>query len=336
MERPLYKVQIDESDETTGVHLVSFVSNPAMEAGWISLSSENPIEIKLNQNDIKQVLTGALIIPNKRILRIDESGEEYDIMFDVDSVWAITKKLNRNKLTNNTNIEHFIPVEGNYMVECWIVEDPKNDKSNALGLGEYPKGTLMMSIHIPDAKLYSEISKQMTGFSLEGIFHHVQITNNKLKSNKMSKNILTKMKEEFMALFSKLENEELPIEKTIEKEIELEVENSSVEEIPVDEIIPVEEKTPVLDNEMATMITDMKSMMEEMKNQLAEMANANMTLSQEKDELSKQVTELSKEPAANVVEALPTNKLSTSTIKKGVEAYEKLMALSKVNPNILK
>ena len=65
-------------DELTGIEAISVVENPAIEEDFIALKSQ---EIKLAEVDKeKRILMGALLIPNKPILR-RKGEEEYYIYF---------------------------------------------------------------------------------------------------------------------------------------------------------------------------------------------------------------------------------------------------------------
>ena len=80
--RRVYKMFIDEEDQESGVFAISLVENPAIESNWIYLSKQFKIQLATANND-KQLLIGPVLIPNKEIPRIDEeTGEEYDIVFD--------------------------------------------------------------------------------------------------------------------------------------------------------------------------------------------------------------------------------------------------------------
>lgn len=73
---------------------------------------------------------------------------------------------------NNTTHQHQQPLEGNYLIELWIVENPENDKSAALGFRDLPKGTLMCSYKIENKEYWDTqvMSGNVKGFSLEGFF----------------------------------------------------------------------------------------------------------------------------------------------------------------------
>ena len=66
---PTYLVEINESDDGSGVFAMSFVESPAIERSFVALSKQ---EIKLAKDSYKQILTGPALIPDKPIIRINE------------------------------------------------------------------------------------------------------------------------------------------------------------------------------------------------------------------------------------------------------------------------
>ncbi len=81
----------------------------------------------------------------------------------------------------NTTHQHESELKGNYLTELWIVQDPKRDKSVALGLGEYPKGTLLASYKVESSEYWRKevLTGNVKGFSLEGFFNFNNLVMNK-------------------------------------------------------------------------------------------------------------------------------------------------------------
>ena len=156
------------NDEDDGIYATSIVENPAIEGDeFIALSKH---EIKLAEvNPEKQILMGALLIPEKRILRADSEGNPFEIFFSKDTCRQIMYKMQRDHVQSNTTEEHEIKLDGNTIVEIWQKEDMQHDKSAVYGLND-PIGSIMITMHIPDKAKYDEYKESKKGFSLEGIF----------------------------------------------------------------------------------------------------------------------------------------------------------------------
>lgn len=176
---PIYSAQIGALDDT-GIYAISFVDFPANEQNFVALNKHK--QIKLNLNKQKQILTGVVLIPDQLIYRRDAKLGEYYIKFSATDIEKIALKMMRTGLAlQNTTHQHESELKGNYLTELWIVQDPKRDKSVALGLGEYPKGTLLASYKVEDAKYWRDevLTGNVKGFSLEGFFNFNNLVMNK-------------------------------------------------------------------------------------------------------------------------------------------------------------
>ena len=79
---------IDEGEDN-GVNAISLVKNPAIESDFLALKSD---EVLLKPiDDDKRLLVGALLIPNKPIMRKNEEGNYY-IYFSKDTVEKASQK----------------------------------------------------------------------------------------------------------------------------------------------------------------------------------------------------------------------------------------------------
>lgn len=200
---PIYRGQLGQEDET-GIFAISFVDYPANESNFVALKNIPRVKVSLNKK--KQILTGAVLIPNQRIYRNDTQLGEYFLTFTAQDIENIAAKMMRKGLAlSSTTHQHEAPLEGNFLTELWIVEDPKTDKSAALGLGEFPKGTLMASYKITDAKYWRDevLTGNVKGFSLEGFFNFNSITMSK-KTTTASTALAKKKANPIVALFKSI------------------------------------------------------------------------------------------------------------------------------------
>ena len=185
---PILDAKVRGTD-TTGVFAVSFVDFPAIESNFIALAKQAPqrpgLYAKMHTDKQKQILTGPLIIPDQLIYRYEESRGEYLMRFTRDEIEKISLKMMKTgEALHNSTHQHEKRLDGNHIAELWIVQDAKKDKSNALGMGEFPAGTLMLSYKINDAKYWREqvLTGNVRGFSLEGFFNFNEVKMNKTKT----------------------------------------------------------------------------------------------------------------------------------------------------------
>lgn len=173
---PIYEGKITGLDDT-GIYAISFVDYPANLQNFIALKKAEPVKLNLNRQ--KQILTGVVLIPDQLIYRNDARLGEYYLKFSAEDIEKISQKMMKTGIAlQTTTHQHEAKLKGNYLVELWIVKDPKRDKSVALGLGEYPAGTLIASYKIENPKYWKDevLSGKVKGFSLEGFFNFKNVT----------------------------------------------------------------------------------------------------------------------------------------------------------------
>tara|TARA_R110000751_G_scaffold273205_2_gene373920 strand:+ start:7404 stop:7988 length:585 start_codon:yes stop_codon:yes gene_type:complete len=160
---------LDEAQEMMGIEAISIVQSPAIEADFVALKAD---EIKLAEVDKeKKILMGALLIPNKPIFRQSETEDDYYIYFSKETVVKASQLYLTNGNQNNTTLEHQHELSGLSLVESWIVEDEKFDKSKKYGFN-VPIGTWMGSVKVNNDDVWNDYVKsgKVKGFSIEGYF----------------------------------------------------------------------------------------------------------------------------------------------------------------------
>lgn len=158
----------EESLELTGIDAVSIVENPAIESDFIALKKQEIHLAKVDEE--KRILMGAALIPNKPIFRKKDDDTFY-VYFSRDTVRRASELFFMNSKQNNATLEHEMEIQGLSVVESWIVEDEKMDKSNTYGF-DVPKGTWMISMKVENDDVWNEYVKteKVKGFSIEGYF----------------------------------------------------------------------------------------------------------------------------------------------------------------------
>ena len=165
----VYELIIEgEEDE---VYAISMVSEPAIEAGWVAFDKEQ-VQFQAVDND-KRLVLGPILVPDKRILRIDGEGKPYHVFLSAPTIKKLSEKYLQNKYTDKVTVEHQKSVSDVSLVESWIVESRTKDKSAVYGLSLKP-GTWAGTMKINNEKLWQDFVKtgKLTGFSIEGLFSH--------------------------------------------------------------------------------------------------------------------------------------------------------------------
>ena len=148
--------------------------NPQTELGVIETPLGIGTEFSAQKFADQQIVAGPFMIPNKLIYRKDESGEYY-VYFSEETIKKIAYKYMQNKYTDSTNLEHMTELSLNdvFVVESWLIDDPKRDKSLIYSGGdEYPKGTWYGLMKVKNKEVWENYVKSgmVKGFSVEGFF----------------------------------------------------------------------------------------------------------------------------------------------------------------------
>ena len=164
----IIELLIDETKEEMGINAVSVVESPAIEENFIALQKH---EVELKEVDTeKRILMGAALIPNKQIYRKNKDKEFY-IYFSEDTVRKASELFLMRSNQNNATYEHERKMlEGMSVVESWIIEDEKTDKSRLYNFN-LPKGTWMISMKVNNDEVWKKVKDgEVKGFSIEGYF----------------------------------------------------------------------------------------------------------------------------------------------------------------------
>jgi hypothetical protein len=288
---PTYQITIDpayaENGEDLGIEQIAFTATPAIKVKGMAFSAQaKPLFFS---DELKYRITAPALIPME-IYRFDEdTDEEYNVKFTKEEIEKIHGKFMQQMVNRDLfNLEHdqskTVPA---YVLEAWIVDNPKEDKAySSFGI-EVPEGTLMVTAQVTDKEYYAElVSQEQIGFSIEGYLGM------KLKEQKQSQ-INTQMNELMLPDGEHIINEKIYIVKDgkvvevkdvekVEASEEVALEDTVIEEEVTAEV-PAEEQTmavdPVADAEailaivkpaMDEQMNALLAMIADLKNQLEE------------------------------------------------------------------
>ena len=163
----LIELYIDEQNISDGVDAISFVESPAIEENFVALSKHEVLFKSID--DEKKIIVGLALVPDKKIYRKNKD-KEFNIFFSQDTVKKASHLYLKKLKSNNTTLEHEMDIEGVSVVESWIVEDPKNDKSNLYGLNAV-KGAWAVIMAVDNDEVWKDVKEgKYLGLSIEGIF----------------------------------------------------------------------------------------------------------------------------------------------------------------------
>lgn len=191
MEKRVYYIDFDDTDFESGINLIAITQNPAIEISAMRFSAQDLLDFKFTYDDEKRIIAGPAIVPNKEILRLDDAGNEYFVVFTAEVIERMANKFNKEQRTVKFNLEHSKYTIDAFVKASWIVEDSEKDKSAYYGY-TLPVGTFFVEAKIESDKDWELIKKMdNVGYSIEGFMGIVPKPKeeefNKTKQNKMKK-----------------------------------------------------------------------------------------------------------------------------------------------------
>jgi hypothetical protein len=306
---PIYKITIDpeySDGEELGIEQIAFTSTPAIITKGLAFDEHKKLFFS---DELKYRVVAPAMIPME-IYRNDENDEEYYVQFTAETIEQIHSKFMQDLSNRNVfNLEHdtdkTVPA---YVLEAWIVEDPKKDKAYSSYGIEVPKGTLMVTAQVTDKDYYNELVKnEQIGFSIEG-FLGLKLSNqlnNKYSMNKLPDGEHLIDGKIYVVVDGEIiEIKDAPVveEEAMTEEIALEdtvVEEEVIEETPATEEMAIDPAAdaeailaivqPVIDeqiNAIIAMIADLRNHMEEVMSEGEEVVEVEATKLSQHDKFS--------------------------------------------------
>ena len=170
---PIFNVSIDpelrEGENELGWTETAYTADPAIIIKGMAYKNQRE-DAKLHFADEKKYrVTAPAMIPMD-IYRADEDGE-YEVSFTPEVIEQIFVKFMSNIDNKKSlfNLEHNekekVPA---YLLEAWLVDNPKEDKAYSTFGIEVPKGTLMLTTQVTDKDYYNSlVENDQLGYSIE-------------------------------------------------------------------------------------------------------------------------------------------------------------------------
>ena len=163
------------ADETDEVFAISLVEKGAIEKDFVWFGKE---DIKFSTADEEQrIVAGPLLIPDKKIIRVDGKGETYFVYFTADTIEKIAQRYMLRNYNSKATLEHSKAIEDVTLVESWVSKSRDADKSKMYGFN-LPAGTWYGLMKINNDDIWNNYVKtgKVNGFSIEGSFEHKQVS----------------------------------------------------------------------------------------------------------------------------------------------------------------
>jgi hypothetical protein len=174
----LYELVI-EDENIDGIFAISLVQDAAIESDFVYFDKEKVLFSSVDNE--QRLVMGAILIPNKKILRIDGEGKTYHVFFKPETIKRLSEMYLKNKYTDKATLEHNQKINGVTLVESWIKESASKDKSALYNLNA-PVGSWLGTFKIDNDTIWNDYVKtgDVKGFSIEGLFGHSLVSANEM------------------------------------------------------------------------------------------------------------------------------------------------------------
>jgi hypothetical protein len=164
---PVYYSVIPDGVDFEGIDIISLVNKPAVKRSFIALNEQKEIKLS-NIDEEKRIITGVVLIPDEKIFRNIE-GEKFYMAFSEDAIEKYAMLYLKQHNQFQVNKEHDKAIDDVYVFESWLVENPENDKANALGFDNLIKGMWFISMKVDNEETWDEVKENVVnGFSIQG------------------------------------------------------------------------------------------------------------------------------------------------------------------------
>lgn len=197
MEIPVFELKVNEDLKSDlQIDYVAGVDVPAIQDNFFAFSAEkNPFEFA-QVEDEHRIIFGAAMIPNQLILRKHpKTGEPFKVFYTKETIEILAHKFFANGYQNNFNLMHDEKQRKDGVTFFQSVI--KDTSKGIIGInGDHPDGTWFLGAKVTNDEVWNEVkSGNIKGFSIEGIFNTVPVSEPMLtaeEAHKMIEHILNR------------------------------------------------------------------------------------------------------------------------------------------------
>jgi len=171
---PEYTLSIDpslaENGEELGIFEIANTATPAIMLKGVAFSSQETKAIYFADNK-KYRIAAPVVTPGKIYRKDPETEEEYYAKVTPEYIESVYVDFMAKRIGGEVfNEEHNEKVKPpSYILETWLVENPKTDKAQTVYGLDVPKGTWFAVQQFTDKEVYNDyVERGLTGFSIHG------------------------------------------------------------------------------------------------------------------------------------------------------------------------
>lgn len=167
MELPIVYYDITLENDGTGLVRTSVVDEPAIEKNY-KLFNQDKKEVFKVFNQDKQLIAGPIMIPDMKILRVDNNNNYYYCIFSKGAVERTVKKAQRDGTISKMNLQHIQDsksfINSSVLFQSYIIDENTRTEIHE----DYPDGTWYGVFWIEDTEEWNKIKNgTYKGFSVE-------------------------------------------------------------------------------------------------------------------------------------------------------------------------
>jgi hypothetical protein len=163
----IQEIELTMKTADDGVFAISLVDQPAIEENFVALAAQD-VEFKVVDEE-RRIVVGFALVPEKRILRL-MGGKKFNIYFTKETVAQAAEDFMKKMMLKKFTTDHEEKVDGITVIESWVVEDSKHDKSNLYNLNAKGGEWVLMS-KIDNNEVWNEVKAgKFKGYSIEARF----------------------------------------------------------------------------------------------------------------------------------------------------------------------
>lgn len=321
-----YKVGIDSE-----TYAISMVDSPAIESDFVALKKEDEQRVYL-ESDVKHMVYGAALIPDKDIYR-NNGEQEFYISFTKESIEKMSQDFMKEYRQHNVTLDHETDASDITVVESWLKADSLYDKSVAIGLDkDLPVGTWIVGMKVNQIDVWDRIkSGELKGFSVESLISLEEF--NKQNENTMidtnEENFWTKLKSILSEVFNTKKEEVTEEIETMESELEEQTPNEPISE-PLEE--PIAEEPGNASSLPSNPLEKAKTEPQEEEKPLEEPQNEPEPIEEKPIEEEVKPNPL-EELIKNLNDELKALKESNASLQEKISGLEKQPSVNPIKPN---
>ena len=165
----IFELVIDDTEES-GVDYIALVDHPAIESNWMAFSKQK--QTFAIQDEEKRIVSGYFMKADLPIIRLDEKGNEFYVVFRKETIKDIVFKFMQNGYNSNTNLMHDPRqlAEGVFMFESLLIDSDRGIKAPD-NFEDAPDGSWWGSMKVENDEIWESVKNgEFRGFSVEGVF----------------------------------------------------------------------------------------------------------------------------------------------------------------------